>query len=150
MFSHNGKLQFTQKLYYDETNSKRVAYFYTSVKTINDLLYNITPSSGTTYYCWEDNSLWLWMNKWRALYSTTTYPSAYVYDSNRNLNEVYRYDQPNIPADDNGLLKDGSVVIRDRNRIIKRDTPRKNCRGVFALILKSVICFASFSDLPFS
>lgn len=109
----------TQKLYYDETNSKRVAYFYTSVKTINDLLYNITPSSGTTYYCWEDNSLWLWMNKWIALYSTTTYPSAYVYDSNRNLNEVYRYDQPNIPADDNGLLKDGSVVIRDRNRIIK-------------------------------
>lgn len=109
----------SQKLYYDETTSKRVVYYYTSVKTINDLLYNITPSSGTTYYCWEDNSLWLWMNKWIALYSTTTYPSAYVYDSNRNLSEVYRYDQPNIPADDNGLLKDGSVVIRDRNRIIK-------------------------------
>lgn len=109
----------SQKLYYDETTSKRVVYNYTSVKTINDLLYNITPSSGTTYYCWEDNSLWLWMNKWIALYSTTTYPSAYVYDSNRNLSEVYRYDQPNIPADDNGLLKDGSVVVRDRNRIIK-------------------------------
>lgn len=109
----------TQKLYYDETASKRVPYFYNSVKTINDLLYNITPSSGSTYYCWEDNSLWLWMNKWIALYSTTTYPSAYVYDSNRNIDEVYRYDQPNIPADDNGLLKDGSVVVRDRNRIIK-------------------------------
>lgn len=109
----------TQKLYYDETNSRRVVYFYTSVKTINDLLYNITPSSGTTYYCWEDNSLWLWINKWIALYSTTTYPSAYVYDSANNISEVYRYDQPNIPADDNGLLKDGSVVIRDRNRIIK-------------------------------
>lgn len=109
----------TQKLYYDETTTKRVVYYYTSVKTLNDLLYNITPSSGTTYYCWEDNSLWLWMNKWIALYSTTTYPSAYVYDSNRTLNEVYRYDQPNIPADDNGLLKDGSVIVRDRNRIIK-------------------------------
>ena len=109
----------TQKLYYDETASRRVLYSYVSVKTINDLLYNITPSSGTTYYCWEDNSLWLWMNKWIALYSTTTYPSAYVYDSAQNIGEVYRYDQPNIPADDNGLLKDGSVVIRDRNRIIK-------------------------------
>ena len=29
------------------------------------------------------------------------------------------YGMPNAPADDNGLLKDGSVCVRDENRLIK-------------------------------
>ena len=111
----------TQKLYYDSGNTadSRTLYDYISVRTVNDLMYNITPTFGKSYYCWEDNSLWIWVNKWETLYADTTYPSAYVYDDNDNLNSVYRYDMPNFPADDNGLLKDGSVVVRDRNRIIK-------------------------------
>lgn len=119
--------QDTMKLYYDQGNSAsdRVLYNYISVKTINDLNKNISPILNYTYYCWEDNSLWVWVNKWICLYSDTTYPSAYAYDdvpaeSNpQNLNAIYRYDMPNMPADDNGLLKDGSVVVRDRNRLIK-------------------------------
>lgn len=113
-------------LYYDETDSRRVRYTYVSIKTANDLFYNITPSSGTTYYCWEDNSLWLWMNKWISLWTDSTYPAAYNYDSANptsanpsSLNYVYYNDDPNTPIDTNGLLKDGSVIIRDRNRIIK-------------------------------
>lgn len=111
----------SQKLYYDEPGNRRVVYFYQGVKTYNDLIYNITPALNTTYYCWEDNSLWLWLNKWIALWSDKTYPSAYVYDDwdHGKINSVYRYDQPLLPADDNGLLHDGSVVIRDRQRIIK-------------------------------
>ena len=109
----------TQRLYYDETNNRRVNYGYTGVNTINDMMYYITPSPGTTYYCWEDNSLWLWNNKWISLYTDTSYPSAYVYDDNRNITDVYNGDQPYTVLDNNGLLKDGSVVIRDRNRIIK-------------------------------
>lgn len=109
----------TQVLWYDETDQSRAVYNYVGVRTVNDLQYNITPVLNTTYYCWEDNSLWLWMNKWITLYSDVTYPSAYVYDDNNNLNSIYRNDMPNFPADDNGLLKDGSVVVRDRNRIIK-------------------------------
>lgn len=117
----------TQKLYYDGGNTAddRRLYEYTSVRTVNELLYQITPAYGKTYYCWEDNSLWVWLNKWQTLYSQTTYPSAYVYDdipsitNQGELSEIYRYDLPNMPADDNGLLKDGSVVVRDRNRIIK-------------------------------
>lgn len=111
----------TQKLYYDSGNTAdtRRIYDYISVKTVNDLMYNITPSFGKSYYCWEDNSLWIWVNKWETLYADTSYPSAYVYDDSNNLNSVYRYDMPNYPADDNGLLKDGSVIVRDRNRIIK-------------------------------
>lgn len=113
-------------LYYDETDSRRVRYTYVSIKTANDLFYNITPSSGTTYYCWEDNSLWLWMNKWISLWTDSTYPAAYNYDSANptsanpsSLNYVYYNDDPNTPVDTNGLLKDGSVIVRDRNRIIK-------------------------------
>ena len=116
----------SQNLYYDETNSRRVKYAYTSVKTVNDLFYNLTPSPGTTYYCWEDNSLWLWMNKWISIWSDSTYPSAYAYDSinpsqtnTGKLNTIYINDDPYSPADSNGLLKDGSVVVRDRQRIIK-------------------------------
>ena len=109
----------TQKLYYDETTTRRVIYGYQSIKTTNDRLYNITPQYGVTYYCWEDNSLWVWINRWISLWTDSTYPSAYVYDTGNRLEEVYRYDMPTAPADDNGLLHDGSVVIRDMNRIIK-------------------------------
>lgn len=114
-------------LYYDSgnTESSRGVFDYVSVDTVNDLLGKITPDYGKVYYCWEDNSLWVWMNKWEVLYSQTTYPSAYNYvdipsvDSPQVIGEIYRYDMPNMPADDNGLLKDGSVVVRDRNRLIK-------------------------------
>ena len=71
----------SRKLYYDETKNSRVTYNYTGVNTVNDLRYNITPDFGMKYYCWEDNSLWLWMNKWVVIWSDQTYPSAYVYDS---------------------------------------------------------------------
>lgn len=117
----------TMKLYFDQSigPNGRVLYDYISARTLNDLQHNIEPILGAIYYCWEDNSLWFWNNKWISLYSETTYPSGYVYDDIPSisnpamLNPVYRYDMPNIPADDNGLLKDGSVVIRDANRLIK-------------------------------
>lgn len=108
----------TLQLWYDETPSKRILYNYTSAKTVNDILYNITPEYGKTYYCWEDNSLWLWMNKWITLWSDHTYPSAFQY-TDGVISPVYRHDEPSAPADDNGLLHDGSVIVRDRQRIIK-------------------------------
>ena len=119
--------QDTMKLYYDQGNSAtdRVLYNYISVRTVNDLNKNVSPIFSYVYYCWEDNSLWVWLNKWVCLYSDTTYPSAYEYEDvpstsdPQNINAIYRYDMPNMPADDNGLLKDGSVVVRDRNRLIK-------------------------------
>ena len=119
--------QDTMKLYFDQGNSAtdRVLYNYISVKTVNDLNGNVSPVLNYTYYCWDDNSLWVWLNRWVCLYSDSSYPSAYAYEdvpsvnNPQNLNSVYRYDMPNMPADDNGLLKDGSVVVRDKNRLIK-------------------------------
>ena len=110
------------QMYYDESAVKRSKYAYTGIKTINDLMYNTTPNYGTSYYCWEDNSLWLWLNKWITLWSDTNYPSAYIYttypttENPGNLNSVYNI---NNVLDNNGLLQDGSVVIRDGHRIIK-------------------------------
>lgn len=115
----------SQRLYYDSTDADtgRIVYNYIGVKTINDLLYHITPEYGKNYYCWEDNSLWLWMNKWITVWTESTYPSAYQYTDwngvDGNLVSVYRNDEPLLPADDNGLLHDGSVIVRDRLRIIK-------------------------------
>ena len=43
----------------------------------------------------------------------------YLLQIHNGLTAVYRNDEPLWPADDNGLLHDGSVVVRDRNRIIK-------------------------------
>lgn len=108
----------TLTMYYDQDDSNRVRYIYKGVKTRKDMLYNITPSMNTTYYCWEDNSLWLWMNKWISIYSNSQYPSAYIVD-NEGIRDVYNYNSPNAPIDNNGLLGDGSVVIRDENRLIK-------------------------------
>lgn len=119
--------QDSMKLYYDQGDSAtdRVLYGYISVKTINDLKNKLSPVFGTVYYCWENNSLWLWNNKWECLYSDSTYPSAYNYEDvpspsdPQSLEAIYRYGMPNAPADDNGLLKDGSVCVRDINRLIK-------------------------------
>lgn len=108
----------TLQLWYDESDSKRVLYAYVGVDTVNDLQNNLIPELGTTYYCWESNSLWLWMNRWICLYTDGKYPSAYRTD-NGYIEEVYLSDDQPTIVDNNGLLRDGSVVVRDANRIIK-------------------------------
>lgn len=108
----------TLQLWYDESDSKRTLYGYVGVDTVNDLQNNIIPEMGITYYCWESNSLWIWMNRWICIYSDNKYPSAYRTDHDF-IEEVYLDDQNPTIVDNNGLLRDGSVVIRDANRIIK-------------------------------
>lgn len=108
----------TLQLWYDESESKRTLYAYVGVDTVNDLQNNLIPEIGTTYYCWESNSLWLWMNRWVCIYSDGSYPSAYRTD-NGTVEAIYLDDQNPTIVDNNGLLRDGSVVIRDPNRVIK-------------------------------
>lgn len=108
----------TLQLWYDETPSKRTLYFYIGVDTMNDLHNNLIPTYGKTYYCWESNSLWLWINKWVAIYTDNKYPSAYQ-NTEGTADSIYLDNQQPTIVDNNGLLRDGSVVIRDPNRIIK-------------------------------
>lgn len=109
----------TMQLWYDETPSKRQLYYYSSVQTVNDLFNSIVPERGKTYYCWEDNSLWLWMDRWVSIYKDTTFPSAYNHTEDGGIESIYIDDTDPTIQDNNGLLRDGSVVIRDAQRLIK-------------------------------
>jgi len=87
------------------------------IATERERLTNISPINGSLYYVWETNTLWTYNSKWIVLegnYSSN--PSGYYYNDNvisPNTND------PNAVLDNNGLLGDGSVVIRDGNRVIK-------------------------------
>ena len=112
--------------YYVTTDTKQVYYDKNNVRTIKavkmiaterERLTNISPINGSLYYVWETNTLWTYNSKWIVLegnYSSN--PSGYYYNDNvisPNTND------PNAVLDNNGLLGDGSVVIRDGNRVIK-------------------------------
>lgn len=109
----------TQNLYYDSSNLQRDKYNYIGVRTLQELQYKITPTLYAVYYCWEDNSLWIWLNKWKSLWTDYNYPSAYIYDNNNHITDIYIENGAGTVVDNNGLLKDGSVVIRDARRLIK-------------------------------
>lgn len=108
----------SRKMYYDTPESRRVTYTCDLIETEKRRLYYVTPVVGHTYYIWETNSLWLWMNKWITLYSDKDYPSAYTY-TDQTISPVYNGTPDDRVLDNNGLLGDGSIVIRDDERIIK-------------------------------
>ena len=108
----------SRKMYYDTPESRRVTYTCDLIETEKRRLYYVTPVVGHTYYIWETNSLWLWMNKWITLYSDKDYPSAYTY-VDQTISPVYNGTPDDRVLDNNGLLGDGSIVIRDDERIIK-------------------------------
>lgn len=108
----------SRKMYYDTPESKRVTYTCDLIETEKRRLYYITPAVGHTYYIWETNSLWLWMNKWITLYSDKDYPSAYTY-VDQTISPLYNGTPDDRVLDNNGLLGDGSIVVRDDERIIK-------------------------------
>lgn len=64
---------------------------------------------------YETNELWIYNSGWVQLEGTTTLSNGYYYD-NGAITETY--DVSEI-LDNNGLLADGSVCVRDFNRIIK-------------------------------
>ena len=112
--------------YYVTTDTKQVFYDQNNIRTIKSVrmiatererLNNVSPINGSLYYVWETNTLWTYNSKWIVLegnYSSN--PSGYYYNDNvisPNTND------PNAVLDNNGLLGDGSVVVRDSNRVIK-------------------------------
>lgn len=112
--------------YYVTTDTKQVFYDQNNIRTIKSVrmiatererLNNVSPINGSLYYVWETNTLWTYNQKWIVLEGNYSYkPSGYYYSDNviaPNTND------PNAVLDNNGLLGDGSVVIRDGNRIIK-------------------------------
>jgi hypothetical protein len=103
----------TRKVYEDISATSRVLLNITMLDTENDRLYNITPAEMNYYYVWETNEIWIYNKGWVLKVGTSTSNTVAYYNDN-GLNSV-----SSQFIDTNGLLKDGSVVVRDVNRIIK-------------------------------
>lgn len=88
------------------------------ISTENERLYKIKPISGRLYYVWETNDLWVYDYGWKLKLGSDRENNGYIY-SNGVLTGVSKKSTTNNILDNNGLLEDGSVVIRDINRIIK-------------------------------
>ena len=74
----------------------------------------ITPTSGNKYYVIESNTLWLYNNKWIVLDGVDNKFNGYYYTGGT----IAPTDRVDV-LDNNGLLRDGSVCIRDARRLIK-------------------------------
>lgn len=106
----------SRKMYEDVTDTSRILLSVTMIDTEKKRVYDTVPQNNVNYYVWETNELWLWMNSWIKIIGNTTYPTAYQYVD--GLPEGIGGSGCCNP-DQNGILGDGSVVIRDVNRIIK-------------------------------
>lgn len=107
----------SRKLYYDETPTTRNIAVVTQIPTEKQRVYeNYQKKYGQLYYVWESNVLYIWNDRWEVVKGNPDYPNAYQYIDG----DIYAVSNGNY--DDvrgNGILGDGSVVIRDVNRIIK-------------------------------
>lgn len=112
--------------YYVTTDTKQVYYDYNNIRTIKSVVMiaterernnNVSPINGSLYYVWETNTLWTYNSKWIVIDGNYSYkPSGYYYSDNVIAPNT---SDPNAVLDNNGLLGDGSVVVRDVNRVIK-------------------------------
>ena len=73
------------------------------------------PTVGSYYYVWETNTLWVYNAKWIVVEGNYSYTTAGYYYANDEITPT----DPVEVTDNNGLLKDGSVVVRNADRIIK-------------------------------
>ena len=86
----------------------------------------IRPQNGFNYYVIESNNLWTFDAKWVLRDGDVSEYNAYAYSGTNGITPVVTLD-PYICnsetgdriIDNNGLLGDGSVVVRDSNRIIR-------------------------------
>lgn len=105
----------TRKLYEDISITERKIMDVDMINTEIDRLYNTNPIQNRRYYIWETNTLWLYNNGWQVIVGTSgKAPEGYYY-GNGQLNPT----SGGCCGDNNGILGDGSVVVRDANRIIK-------------------------------
>lgn len=103
-------------LYEDVSNSSRKLFNCYFIDTELTRTYKTDMELGAYYYIWETNSLWLYnINGWTIIIGNSTDAvSGVYYGASGSLEDIYT-----DVLDNNGLLGDGSVVIRDYNRIIK-------------------------------
>lgn len=104
----------TKQVYADRSGIRQLLSV-NFIATESQRLNNVLPHTGTLYYVWETNTLWSYNSKWVVMEGNYSYtPSGYYY-----ANDEITPTDPTEVTDNNGLLKDGSVVVRNSDRIIK-------------------------------
>ena len=115
----------TRTLYKDNGNNIEQRLRFNAVIVTNDgERLNIKPVIGKFYYVEENNTLWLFDGRWIIKIGNTTEYNAFSYDNgvaspviNEDNYITGKYGDRII--DNNGLLGDGSIVVRDDNKLIK-------------------------------
>ena len=86
----------------------------------------IRPTNGVNYYVVESNCLWCYDARWVLKEGNKLY-NSYVYDSNNSVspviidNDEIQNEQGDRIIDNNGLMGNGTVVVRDTNRLRRGD-----------------------------
>ena len=105
------------KQVFTDTNGVRLPLTTVMIATERERINNVSPRNNARYYVWETNTLWSYNNAWIVIEgNVSASPNGYYYVNNAITPTA---EDVNQVIDNNGLLKDGSVVIRDPNRVIK-------------------------------
>lgn len=104
----------SRKMYKDVTNSLRQEVVVTFIPKENDRLTTVRPQNGVYYYVWDTNALWYYDAGWTVIDGQGQRASGYYY-----VNNIINPTDDVTVIDNNGLLADGSVVVRDFNRVVK-------------------------------
>ena len=105
------------KQIYKDASGVRNLMSVTMLATEAQRLNNTLPAVGSYYYVWESNTLWVYNAKWIVVEGNYSYTTAGYYYVDNEITPTN--DGSEQVIDNNGLLKDGSVVVRNADRIIK-------------------------------
>jgi len=137
-----GQLYFcvdSQSLYKDfgPNKEQRLRFNAIILNSDNERVNSVRPELGKFYYVIETNSLWLYDTRWLLKIGDKSKYNTYSYDKEVlspviNIDSSITNSSGDKIIDNNGLLGNGSVVIRDENRIargiIKSDNIYKQIR----------------------
>lgn len=107
----------SRRMYEDISATERRVMAVQMIATEIDRQYNLKPTNATYYYVWETNELWLYNYGWELIIGTKTGEGNNQYVASTGIE--YLPNSGCCNPDNNGIMGDGSVVVRDSNRVIK-------------------------------
>ena len=146
-------------LYKDTGNTKesRIRFNAIILNTDYERLNSIKPVIGKFYYVDETNSLWMYDTKWVLKVGQQQEYNTYVYGGDHvspviNIDDYITGKYGDKILDNNGLLGDGSLVIRDNNRIMQSNFRANNVTRMIEIksYLDNGFLFIPNSHLPYS
>ena len=157
-----GQLYFltdSRVLYKDFGNdlSQRLRFNAIVLYSDNDRQFNVRPEPGKFYYVEESNSLWLYDTRWVLKIGSGLQYNTYAINSGImspviNTDESITGINGDKIIDNNGLLGNGSVVIRDENRmtqgIIESDS--LNSYLIYKSFKQNGMLFLPDASLPYN